>query len=157
MWSRRRRGTYRVGGGKFKDFPIKFETFIFTNSKRPKISDETLIFPKIRRFPKHWRSRGPLPPPPPPPRHPCVELPVYASGHPQMYVSNPPPPPLLECLNGPSSACLCHDRSKSAHAVRQNPLLWIPYLILRFSLAITLFTVPCFSILNLNSGIYSNI
>ena len=31
------RGTCRVEETKFKDFPIKFETFIFTNRRSPKI------------------------------------------------------------------------------------------------------------------------
>ena len=58
-WTLRRCGTCRVGGTKLKDFPITFETFIFTNSKKPKISDETLNFPKIWRGRKVW-GHGPL-------------------------------------------------------------------------------------------------
>ena len=38
IYDQGRRGAFRIGGGaKLDDFPIKFETFIFTNSKSPEI------------------------------------------------------------------------------------------------------------------------
>ena len=84
-----------------------------------------------------------------------------ASGYPHKYASHPLPHFLHVC-KVPDSTCLCNDRSKLEHAVhfyQYDKILFCEFHIsfYGFSLATTWSTAPCFSILNFNSGIFSNI
>ena len=58
----RRRGICSVGGGKLKDFPIKFKTFIFTNSKSSKIFQRSIKISKDPTMSKKFGGHGPLSP-----------------------------------------------------------------------------------------------
>ena len=57
--NQRRRGTCKVGVAKFKDFPIRFKTFVFTDSKSENSPVKHKNFRKLDDF---EQNLGPWPP-----------------------------------------------------------------------------------------------
>ena len=62
MLNQKHRGTCRAGGGKFKDFPIKFKAFVSTNRKSPKIFRRIVNIFENLTISKELGSQGPLSP-----------------------------------------------------------------------------------------------